>query len=393
MIATLNSPGVTARGIDDVIDALSRCSDYRARAKYEVVMPAFSQPIIYDITLAANSAPGDTLARCDYLIDWKVPTPSGDSEGFSAYHDGNHYRFRDNRLQEYHLQWDSIPFGLGRAVSSPSLGGGVQNNAQFTEILPHYIAAQLSRIKTDSTYSYRFVPDSLVNGDRMAVIEALQRHKGYDCREITYFFDAAGLMPTAIEIENNPGSIGEQTVTVKYTPLEPGPTDYTEKGLISRYPDAFGKYRLSYFKVENLPGTPLPGFSAPTPTGERYSRATGDRFRSPTLLVFLDPKVGSATATIADIRTAVDKAPLATDVIWVFTSNNTGEIDNLIPMPREGEHIVMSARQLARDCGVTTFPITLFCGRDGNISDVGIGYNKNLVADVIQKTVIAEKRE
>lgn len=392
MIATLNPLGVEAQGIDDVIEALGNTKGYRSNVTYEVVIPSFSDSIIYDIFVASDKSDGDTLAPCSYLIDWSVPTLSGESNGFSAYHDGHHYRYRDNRLQEYHVEWDSIPFGLGRRQSAAIMERGVQNNAQFTEILPRFIARQLAKIKTDSTYSYSVTPDSLVGARRLTVLKALQRYKGYDCKELTYFFDTETLMPLKLEIENNPGSIGEQQITVKYAPADGNEAvDFSERGLIARYPEAFEKYRLSYFKVENLPGTRLPGFSAPTPTGERYSRATGDKFAAPTLLVFLDPKVGTATETIELVRKGVDSLPMSTEIIWAFTSNNINDIDNVIARPRPGEHIVMSAKSIARDCGVATFPITLICGTDGKINDVIIGFNKNLDSDVIQKTAITGK--
>lgn len=394
LIATLNPLGLKSQGIDDVIKALETAGNYRAKATYEVVMPAFSKPIVYDIELSSSTTgDSDTLAPCDYLIDWEVPTVSGGSKGFSAYSAGSHYRYRDNRLQEYHRDWDSIPFGLGMARGPQSIRKGVQNNAQFTDILPQYIADQLKSIKSDSTYSYRFTPDSIINGTHLSVINALQRYKGYDSKEVTYFLEPESRLPVRIEIENNPGSIGEQAVTVNYSKLAPGPTDFSEKGLMALYPEAFGKYRLSYFKVENLPGTQLPGFSTPTPTGERYSRATGDRFNVPTLLVFLDPKVGSATETIDLVRKGIDSLPMSADVLWVFTGNNIDEIESVITRPRPGEHMLMSARALARDCGVTTFPIMLFCNRGGLITGVEIGFNKNLTTDVIQKTVIADKEK
>lgn len=392
MIATLNPLGVDAQGIDDVIDALAKVDDFRSHATYEVVIPSFSSPIIYDIDIASGKAVGDTLAPCSYLIDWSVPTVSGKSEGFSAYHDGHHYRYRDNRLQEYHVEWDSIPFGLGRWHSATSIERGVQNNAQFTEILPQFISRQLGKIKSNSTYTYKVSNDSVVNGRKLTVVRALQRYKGYDSKELTYFFDPVTLMPISLDIENNPGSISEQQITVRYTPASDNENiDYSEKGLAALYPEAFEKYRLSYFKVENLPGTQLPGFSAPTPTGERYSRATGDRFIAPTLVVFLDPKTGSAKETVELLRKGVSSLPMSVGIIWAFASNNIDDIDNVITRPLPGEHIVMSAKSLARDCGVSTFPITLICDSDGKINDVIIGFNKNLDSDVIQKTAITCK--
>lgn len=72
----------------------------------------------YTLRLRSWEAPTDTLAPCDYLIDWKVATPDGESSGFSAYYDGNVYNFRGDRLLEYHYDRDKNPFqsrGTGAA--------------------------------------------------------------------------------------------------------------------------------------------------------------------------------------------------------------------------------------------------------------------------------------
>lgn len=394
MIAALYPLGSKAQGIDDVINALDSADSYHAQATYEVVMPSFKDPIVYEIEIASAKADSDVLAPCSYLIDWKVATATGESNGFSAYHSGNHYRYRDNRLQEYHTGWDSIPFGLGRQRSEMSIERGVQNNAQFSETVPQFLAQQLRKIKADTTYRYKVIPDSLVNRRHLTVVKARQRYRGYDSKELTYFFDHPSLMPHRLEIENNPGSIGEQQVTVTYNPAIGGneAVDFSEKGLAARYPDAFGKYRLSYFKVENLRGTALPGFSAPTTTGERYSRATGDSFIAPTIVVFLDAKVGTARQTIELVRKGVDSLPMSTNIIWAFIGNNINDIDEVIERPRPGEHIVMNAKSLARDCGVAAFPVTLVCDTAGDINDVIIGFNKTLDSDVIQRTAIAVKQ-
>ena len=94
-----------------------------------------------------------------------------------------------------------------------------------------------------------------------------------------------------------PGTVSEQTVDADYltaTVGDPaGCPALTEEQLIATYPDVFANYRRSNFRVESLPGNPMPEFALPTLIGERYSRLATDRFASPTLIVVLDPEGAS----------------------------------------------------------------------------------------------------
>lgn len=380
-IAVIGPLGLSAQGISDIISRLDSMTDYRGNVSYEVLLPAAENPVTYSVELWSAVAADDSLSRCDYIIDWSLPTPSGESRGFSAYYDGHHYRYRDNRLQEYHMEWDSIPFTMGR--------GGVQRNAQFVELLPQYLADELRTIVSDTVYDCHFTADTLFNGNRVATLEAELNYNGCVSKDILYVFDRGTLMPVFAEIDNNPGAISEQTVTIRFSRQDEAPLAIGgEEFLIARYPDVFEKYRESNFRAENLPGTVLPTFSMPTTTGERYTHHRGDAFRSPTVIALMDPAVASTADVVAALRRTAAKSPVAVDVIYAFVTNNSDRIEEIVPEIQPGEHLLMNARSLARDCGVTVFPAVIIAGTDGQVKDVVLGFNKGLSDIVIQKVVI-----
>lgn len=367
--------------IGELIDRLGTVERYNASANYDVLLPSATDDIIYTVDLQSISTPTDTLSPCDYLIDWSFNTPSGKSSGFSAYSNASHFRYRDQRLQEYHFDWDSIPF--------MTRDGGVQRNAQFAELLPQYLAAQLSRISSRPEYTYNFIAERTTGGRRLVVVEAEESYQGYTARKMEYQFDAMTGMPVKIEIESNPGEISEQNVTVNFSePRNATVERFAEDVLIDRYPEVFEKYRRSNFRAENLPGTQLTSFSSPTPTGERFTYNRGEAFPSPTVIVVLDPSVATTEATIADIRNTTAMLPYNVEIIWAFVSNNVETIENLLGESVEGEKAVMSARALTRDSGITTFPTILFVNRNGIIGDIQLGYNKTLPEIVMQKTAL-----
>ena len=121
--------------LNNVIDRLAAGGDRSANVRYEVLLPSAADPVAYDIELHYITAPNATLSPCDYLIDWTLPRGEKTSRGFNAYFDGNHFRYRDTKLQEYHSADDSMPFLTGR--------GGVQRQAQFADLLPPLMAEQL----------------------------------------------------------------------------------------------------------------------------------------------------------------------------------------------------------------------------------------------------------
>lgn len=367
--------------IDELCRCLASAGDYRASVRYGVLLPAADNEVVYDIDLQSAAA-ADTLAPCRYLISWEVDAPSGKSTGFNAYADGNHFRYSDERLQEYHIANDSTPF--------VSAHGGVQRNARFTELLPAFIAGTLESMINDSTYTYTFNPGAKYAGKDAVRIDAVQDIKGYTAREISYIFDAGTALPLRIAIESNPGAVSEQSITIDYSnPEGESVGDFSETTLMALYPEVFERFRSGNFRLENLPGTAMPRFSLPTLGGERVTHHRGEPFSSPTIIAVIDPDVASVSETINDVRSAVASLPFAVDVVWAVNSRHQDTVEQLFGKPTsEGEKILLGANSIIRDCGITAFPALIFAGKDGVIKSVHIGANKNLAEIVMQKVAV-----
>lgn len=360
---------------------LAALEPYRSAARYGVLLPSAENEIVYDINLQSAAA-SDSLAPCDYFIEWSVGTPSGESTGFSSYSGGNHFRYADERLQEYHFGWDSIPFQQGR--------GSVQLNARFAELLPAFLAEQMAKIATDSAYACKLAP-AVYNGREAVRVDATEHVRGYVARQLSYLFDAVTGAPLRITMENNPGAISEQSVSVEYLPADGGTAmaSFNEAALIERYPEVFERFRDGNFRLENLPGTAMPQFALPTVTGERYTHHRGDRFLHPTVIAIIDPAVASVASTVADVREAVNAMPMTADIIWVFKSRNIDTIEEIVGCGLlQGETVLMGANAIARDCGVTAYPAFIFVAPDGIIKSVHIGANKDLRSIVMQKVAL-----
>ncbi len=375
--------GNRAQGVAQLAESLANLPAYLQEATFEVLLPSAEVPITYDLILqSALPESADSLAPCDYVIRWHSITPSGPLEGFSAYFDGNHYRYRNNRLQEYHYSDNPLVF-------KPEGSVGVQNQAQFSDLLPQFLAERLTEIATDTAFEYVFHPDTLINKRRAIAVDGTKRVQGYDSQYFTYAFDYDTQLPLSIDLETSPGTISEQIITVTYHPETTASTiGYSEEALMQQWPEVFEKYRESSFRAENLTGQPLPGFSCQL-LGEdlRLEHLRGERLMHPAVLVFLDPKVASTAATIADVRAGIAQLPNTVDVVWAFNSNHTQEIEELLgEMPAE-EKAITSVGSLIRNCGVNLYPTLFFVSADGIIRDVAIAYNQNLPEIVIEKAL------
>ncbi len=386
ILTVLILSGLTAASqtVSEIADRLAATECVNATIRYSVTLPQNDDDIIYTINATAYTPPvADRLSPCDYVIRWSLPTPSGVSEGFSAYFDGHHYRFRDQRLQEYHLTWDSIPFLLGGGKD------GIQTRAQFTELLPAFMARELKATLADSTYIYS-KPQNISYNGRDAVRLKMERViSGMTAMERTYIFDATTMLPLRIDTESNPGSITEQSILADYTfAPEPDCPILTEEKLIEAFPDYFGKYRQSNFRIENMPGTQLPAFSLRRTDGTRFTRSHTDPLPSPTVIAFLEPGTGFSDRTVEAVRKGVEGLPYQAMVIWAFPGNNADEIEEIIPELRPGEQILTGAKNLARDCGISAMPVVMTVDRSGMVKKVIIGFNNELADVVLQEMAL-----
>lgn len=376
VIAVVCLPGVmsaeTGFGLCKLADRIDSITPYSAHVSYAVALPMADDDIVYQLDIATSRNPSDPLLGYNYLIDWQLPVETGISEGFTAYFDGHHYRYRDHRLQENHFQWDSIPF-----ISS---AGGIQRNGQFVDLLPENLALQLREMATDTTYSV-----TLTDNSRSIDVRGSRRVNGYESRQIEMLFDHDGL-PLKYSVLYNPGMLGEQEVNATYnytlTPAIEAVTN--EEDLMARYPEIFGKYRVSNYSVENLRGLPLPAFALPTLTRERYQHPKGQPFTSPAIIAVLDPMVASTPSTIATLRATVDTLPRQTLLIMIFASNDTDTIESLTAPERPGEVILTSGAPFIRDCGINAYPTILLCNSDATVAYVTLGISSSLADDLTQ---------
>lgn len=386
MVLTALYPlGLSAQGIADIISRLESIGCYEADARFSVTLPQSESDVVYTVGLSSAPAPGDPLAPCSYLTDWSLETPTGHVEGFSAYFDGHHYRYRNERLQEYHMEWDSIPFRhTGRSA-------GVQGSAQFADLYPAFIARELKTMTGDSRYSISVAPPATFNGKKAIKVSTVFTVSEVVATEKDFFFDAETMLPLRIDTESNPGQITEQTIFVSYTyPERMNCPDLSDAALTARYPEIFEKYRENNFHIENLAGTPMPTFTLPTTTGERYTHHRGEKFAAPTVIAILDPVSGFNSEIVEAVRGAADSLPKAVDVIWVFNSTNTDAIEAVVPSVRPGEHLLMNGKSLARDCGVTSLPVVIMADSDGNVKNVNLGLNRELGNVVLQTMALTD---
>ena len=367
---------------------------YRSEATFTVSMPQLADDVVYDLTLTQQASPADTLMPVAYLIDWTMPSVG--AKGFSAYFTGHHYRFGGERLQEYHTDGDPAPFASVTRALNPTgnaerrTNPGVHRSAQFVNLLPEEIASSISMMSGDPAYTLTLHPDTTVNGCKVAVIDAVMTIRGTVAQEAEYTFDPATRLPLRIVLENNPGSLSEQTVTVSYSgsTVSDSCPAITEEALMQLYPDVFATMRQSNFRIENLAGQQLPGFALLTSTGERYSRRTSDPFRAPTVIAILEANAGFTPEVIAALRYAIDRLPYPADLIMAFTDNNVDIVEPVVGNIRPGEHLLMSAAALQRDCGAASLPAVIIADRSGLVTNVILGFNNDLAEDVIQKMAL-----
>lgn len=383
MTVALGSQASRNIDISTVASHLSGQHDYAATATFELLLPTSDNPVVYIIKLAATANDGDSLAPADYLIDWEIADSEKAAKGFTSYFSGNHYRYRDQRLQEYHINnADDAPgFAPGGDISK-----GVQNLAQFCDLLPQYIGSTFAAMQNDSTYKYKVHADTVISQQKVIAIDGVRSFGGVDALEYIYLFDR-DFQPLKSELISNPGQIGEQSITVTYDygDDEPLTVALSEQQLSDSYPEIFRLYRESTFSLDNLPGRRLPSFSAPTLNGDRYNHTKNTKFTVPTIIAVLDADAESTAATISELRKAISTLPSRVDLIMAFVTNNADKIESLAGQLLPGEQLLMSARGLARDCKISETPVIIICDRDAVVKDLQVGFNNEIGDFVIKK--------
>ena len=366
--------------LSTVAERLDKAGCFRAGVTYEVLLPNADTPVSYNVDLMSYTLASDTLAPAQYLTEW-TPTDSAANaaSGFSAYYTGNYFRYRNGKLQENHVSDNLMPFAPRGTAES-----GLQQQDQFAGLLPAFLADKFRKMSADSTYKYEITEQG---GSTIIKGEVVDR--GFVMSEFEYRLSQATGMPESMEIITNPGQMAEQLITAKYNTISThGCEELSEPMLISRHSDIFDKYRKDSFALENLRGEPLPSFTAAKLRGGRFSRERGDAMGEPTVLAVLGMSVDATDKVIADLREAVNHLPFAVRLMLAFTDNNRDIIEEYVGNATPGEEVLVSARALARDCGVTDSPSIIFVRADGTVADIHVGRNNDLRDIVIQKAAM-----
>lgn len=382
MVMAVTVLSATASSVSDVgtiVSGLRSLGDYSAEVKLTVSPPMTPGDVAYTIAIAQKPTYGsDRLSPVDYLIEWRYDSAGHGAPascGFSAYFDGHHYRFNGERLQEYHVSRDSIPFTGGAA--------SVQRSARFTAFLPGFIAGEIERMASDSRYTLEVV--SHARG--VIGLRVVMTINDLEAMNADYRFDSVTMKPLRVYIENNPGSITEQPLSAVYSYQNDMDTlnVFSEDALAARYPDAFGRYRESNFRLENLPGSPFPQFSLTSPEGVRFTHHRDEPFQMPVIAAFIDPDGEFTGATVAGVRSAAGALAFPTKIIWIIDGSSPMAAIDVVGESGPDELILLNGASLARECGVVSLPSIVMIDTSGMVGDIAIGYNKNINIDVIQK--------
>ena len=110
----------------------------------------------------------------------------------------------------------------------------------------------------------------------------------------------------------------------------------------------------------------------------------------------MDGDTGFTASTVKEVREAVNQLPFSAAIIWAFVDNHIDTISKIMETNGSdtgSETVLIGANAMARDCGVTAYPSFLVVDKNGIITDVTSGYNKNLTKNVIQKMTFAASRQ
>lgn len=370
--------GAAAVTVGDIAAALETAGCYSATVSYTIVPPNATDDVTYTVRVAQATDASDTLSREQYLIDWTLTSPEQMAgRGFSAYWQGHHFRYRPGKMQEYHFDDEAAPFAPGGYASR-----GIQRQAQFVQLLPGFMAAELREMSSDPTAEIAVEPGR----DGSTSVRVRQSSGGYDILTARYVFDSA-MLPLESEVTYNPGQASEQTVSARYADTGSDCPQLSEEALIAAYPQEFERFRRDSYSLQSLPGSPLPTGTAPTLGHERWTHQAGEPFDRPTVIAVLDATVDATDSFVRDLHTAVALLPRSTDLILAFVDNDADRIAEAVGQAVPGEIILTSARSLARDCGVAVFPSVIFCNADGTVADFIIGRNNDPRSVVIQKAI------
>lgn len=356
---------------------------YSAQVEFLITLPITEQDVKYNVKIYSIPALNDSILPIRYLIE---ATDTAYRKSIYAYFDGNCFNFSGGKFREYHWHEDSLPFRSttfrGRNLA------GIHKSGLFATLIPELLTEQIA-ISSDNPYNkVSLVTDTLVYGKKSNVLKIDEYINGIIAREMKFITNSDTKEPIHYEIITSPGTAGEQTIEATFTSIN-DTAEINEPALIARYEDIFSTYRTSNFSASTLSGKKLPPFNLPSLTGERY--AWDSSSNSPTIATFLDSEDSLTQETIVAISQAIEALPFNVTALWLFTDKDTENIKHTTTSLHESSGILLNAKHLATQCGITSTPTILIIDSRGTIKDVIIGYGNNLESEVMQRMLLATR--
>lgn len=369
--------------VSQIISRLNQIEHYRGEALFRVTLPMTDEEVEYRLSLRCQRNPTDTLYGYSYFIDLTSESNPAINGNFIYYDSGNYYNFSNQRLREYHAEEDTAPFH--DKMNNQNELPGIHRSGLFIEELPMEIASRLQRCLSNPENRIRTYSDTLINNRKCNVLYIDEYINGEIIRSSVYIFDSESGTPIFKEVENNPGHLGSQTVTVKYISSDiktPFPNNFfSEENFIEQKGNIIATFRSNYFKANNLTGKTAPNFSLPLLNDEKRFDLSEYEDR-PLILAFVD-------TTSSFCKNTLDCAKYFSDnknLLWITLLSEKNS-DDLIKYQEQNELpgiVTCNAQSIAAKYGIANYPTLFVISPEKKIISVQIGYDPDLIENLQQ---------
>ncbi len=369
--------------VSQIISRLNQIEHYRGEALFRVTLPMTDEEVEYRLSLRCQRNPTDTLYGYSYFIDLTSESNPAINGNFIYYDSGNYYNFSNQRLREYHAEEDTAPFH--DKMNNQNELPGIHRSGLFIEELPMEIASRLQRCLSNPENRIRTYSDTLINNRKCNALYIDEYINGEIIRSSVYTFDSESGTPIFKEVENNPGHLGSQTVTVKYISSDiktPFPNNFfSEENFIEQKGNIIATFRSNYFKANNLTGKTAPNFSLPLLNDEKRFNLSEYEDR-PLILAFVD-------TTSSFCKNTLDCAKYFSDnknLLWITLLSEKNS-DDLIKYQEQNELpgiVTCNAQSIAAKYGIANYPTLFVISSEKKIISVQIGYDPDLIENLQQ---------
>ena len=369
--------------VSQIISRLNQIEHYRGEALFRVTLPMTDEEVEYRLSLRCQRNPTDTLYGYSYFIDLTSESNPAINGNFIYYDSGNYYNFSNQRLREYHAEEDTAPFH--DKMNNQNELPGIHRSGLFIEELPMEIASRLQRCLSNPENRIRTYSDTLINNRKCNALYIEEYINGEIIRSSVYIFDSESGTPIFKEVENNPGHLGSQTVTVKYISSDiktPFPNNFfSEENFIEQKGNIIATFRSNYFKANNLTGKTAPNFSLPLLNDEKRFDLSEYEDR-PLILAFVD-------TTSSFCKNTLDCAKYFSDnknLLWITLLSEKNS-DDLIKYQEQNELpgiVTCNAQSIAAKYGIANYPTLFVISPERKIISVQIGYDPDLIENLQQ---------